>query len=70
MRSEVEHLQRQLALERERSDVLAEQLDNAEEDLRIATARLNSRSIIGKRQRQLDNVAASTGCCKLAFLLE
>lgn len=47
LQGEADHLRGQLALERERSNVLQEQLADAEGDLRAATARLNMRSVLG-----------------------
>ncbi len=48
LQAELDHLRRQLALERERSDVLREQLANAEGDLKAATDRLQTRAVLGK----------------------
>ena len=43
----MDHLRSRLALEQERSEVLSQRLADAEESLRAATARLNTRRVLG-----------------------
>ena len=56
--AEADHLRAQLALERERSAALSQRLGEAEGSLRGATARLNTRSVLGEPRVRLAAAAS------------
>jgi chromosome segregation ATPase len=62
LEAEMDHLRSRLALEQERSEVLSQRLADAEENLSAATARLNTRRVLGDVRTRMPAVALRGLC--------